>query len=99
MPYITQDLRDKIDPHIEALAKELDCAGDYNYAFTKLIFAYLNGGKVRYRYLNEMIGMLECCKLELYRRIVGVYEDTAILKNGDVKGLDWLENLYLDSLK
>ncbi len=99
MPYIKQDLRPKIDKHLEALDKELQCGGDYNYTMFKLIFLYLNGGKVRYKYLNEMIGMLECCKLELYRRIVGPYEDMAISKNGDVTGLDWLDEYYRDMLR
>jgi hypothetical protein len=31
-----------------------------------------------------LIGMLECAKLELYRRSVANYEDEKILENGDV---------------
>lgn len=30
------------------------------------------------------VGALECCKLEMYRRLIGPYEDTAIGRNGDV---------------
>ena len=30
-----------------------------------------------------MMGALECCKLELYRRLVGPYEDEVLEANGD----------------
>lgn len=33
---------------------------------------------------SEIIGALECCKLELYRRIAAPYEDIKIGENGDV---------------
>ena len=34
--------------------------------------------------LNAAIGVLECAKLELYRRVVAMYEDGKIKENGDV---------------
>ena len=37
-----------------------------------------------YAACNTVIGALECAKLELYRRIIGPYEDKAIEKNGDI---------------
>jgi hypothetical protein len=37
-----------------------------------------------YADFNAAIGALECCKSELYRRMVGPYEDQAIARNGDV---------------
>lgn len=36
--------------------------------------------------LNEVVGALESAKLELYRRIVGPYEDKKSAENGDVYG-------------
>jgi hypothetical protein len=39
---------------------------------------------VRYANLNEMIGALECCKLELYRILTAPYEDVKIEENGGV---------------
>jgi hypothetical protein len=33
---------------------------------------------------HNVVGVLECCKLELYRRLVSKYEDIKILLNGDV---------------
>jgi hypothetical protein len=37
-----------------------------------------------YTSLNAAIGVLECIKQELYRRVVAPYEDTKIEQNGDV---------------
>ena len=34
--------------------------------------------------LNELIGVLECAKLELYRRVASPYEDEKVESNGDV---------------
>jgi hypothetical protein len=41
-------------------------------------------GTLRYAHLNEVIGALECAKLELYRRIAVPYEDQKITESGDV---------------
>jgi hypothetical protein len=37
-----------------------------------------------YQNINELIGVLECAKLELYRRVASPYEDEKIQSNGDV---------------
>jgi hypothetical protein len=60
-------------------------AGELNFAITALIDNYLRQqGGVRYLHLNEVVGVLECAKLELYRRIAAPYEDRKISENGDV---------------
>jgi hypothetical protein len=59
-------------------------AGELNYAITKLIDTYLQQRGVRYEHINTLIGVLECAKLELYRRIAGPYEDKKCQENGDV---------------
>jgi hypothetical protein len=41
-------------------------------------------GEIRYARLNEVIGAIDCAKLELYRRIAAPYEDKKITENGDV---------------
>lgn len=56
-------------------------AGELNYIITKLLLAT---DPYNYNDYNTLIGVLECCKLEFYRRAVAVYEDTKIKKNGDV---------------
>ncbi|MDC1141691.1 hypothetical protein OAU50_01245 [Planctomycetota bacterium] len=86
MPYIKQERRDELDPHIEALLKALPSesfAGDLNYSICRLADGLLTDKK-NYARLNEIIGALECAKLELYRRMAAPYEDQKVTENGDV---------------
>jgi len=57
-------------------------AGELNYAITILCLKY--AGQFNYAKINEVIGVLECAKLEFYRRLAAPYEDTKIKENGDV---------------
>lgn len=60
-------------------------AGELNFAITTVVDSYLTAkGRMRYADLNEAVGVLECAKLELYRRIVAPYEDLKIEEAGDV---------------
>lgn len=90
-------LSDKIVRVCEATNEpHMNRAGLMNYTFTMLIKNVyetyhqheLNDSDqssgVRYADYNEVIGMLESCKLEFYRRHVSPYEDKKIQKNGDV---------------
>jgi hypothetical protein len=84
MPYITQDAR----RHLDGGGAPRD-AGELNYALTRLVDAYLHAagaadGRLRYAHLNEAMGVLECAKLELYRRIAAPYEDEKRAESGDV---------------
>lgn len=92
MPYIEQERRVLYDAGIDQLASVLvpvrmgtdrPQAGDLNYVISRLCARFV-GPKPRYAYLNEVIGVLECAKLELYRRRVVPYEDKKIEENGDV---------------
>jgi hypothetical protein len=58
-------------------------AGELNYVFARLIDRVLNNDP-SYEDLNTVIGVLECCKEEVYRRIGGKMEDRKIIENGDV---------------
>jgi hypothetical protein len=58
--------------------------GEVNYKITKVIDDWLLDNGVDYTNLNAMMGVLECSKLELYRRIVALYEDKKLRLNGDV---------------
>lgn len=80
MPYIDQDARDRL-----ASGSKPEGPGELNYAITKLVDNYLcRKGRVRYAHLNEAIGVVECVKLELYRRVAAPYEDQKIEEAGDV---------------
>ena len=92
MPYIVPDKRAVLDPGIievvdgfrqlESDDPDNNFEGNVNYAITKmLVLAY---GKTSYRDINDVIGALECCKLEFYRRRAASYEDQKAFENGDV---------------
>lgn len=78
MPYIPQRNRTVIDAGQSPLT-----IGELNYRLTQLCLHYLNGER-SYSEYNAIIGVLESCKLEFYRRAVSCYEDQKIKENGDV---------------
>ena len=85
MPYILKEDRARLDDAIKTLAEKINPdqrAGDLNYAITRLMLLLKGDGK--YKDHNELVGMLECCKQEFYRRHVAPYEDVKIEENGDV---------------
>ena len=91
MPYINREDRGLIDDGVNGLRAGIDVArkvnpGHLNYAITKLIMdTYrVKDGELKYADYNEIIGVLECCKLEFYRAQVAPYEDQKRKENGDV---------------
>lgn len=91
MPYIEKKDRQHFDLHIDAISPDIDTPGELNYIITRLMHKYLDRKTVRYHNLNELIGAIECAKLELYRRIVGPYEDQKIQQYGDIGILEAYE--------
>jgi len=91
LPYVKQVIRGELDASIDELVEQVtklhkhegrDRDGMLNYAFTKTMLAcYPN---TSYKTINECIGLLECCKLEMYRRLAAPYEDNKVIENGDV---------------
>jgi hypothetical protein len=79
MPYIAKSRRPALEP-----SGRPETAGELNYAVTRLVDRYLGEKGLRYQHINEAIGVLECAKLELYRRIASPYEDKKIQEEGDV---------------
>lgn len=93
MPYIKQYMRDELFDDIDDLVIQIretattlkDVPGVLNYTITKLLKdTYGVPVAANYRDLNEIIGVLECCKLEFYRAFAVPYEDKKRLENGDV---------------
>lgn len=80
MPYITQLRRPQLDP----IALVPLNVGELNFIITRLCLDYLVEQCTDYGVLNEVIGVLECAKLEFYRRAVAVYEDKKCETNGDL---------------
>jgi len=88
MPYVRQLEREEIDKLLNEMIKSIGHCGQMNYAITKLIHLYLQGLGLKYARINEVIGILECAKLELYRQIAAPYEDVKKRENGSVSTLD-----------
>lgn len=84
MPYIRKEDRDALDPTNHVEYPQASSPGELNFQITRLIDEYLERGGLSYAGVNTVVGVLECAKLELYRRIAAPYEDTKIASNGDV---------------
>jgi len=84
MPYINKQCRQ----HIDLLVSDINNPGVLNYVITKIVHKYIQDFGLRYQVLNEVIGVLECAKLELYRTIAAPYENIKKVENGSVSELD-----------
>lgn len=86
MPYIKKEDRTKYLPIIDYIIEQKGIynAGQLNYLFTIIANCYLAGKEESYQLYNDIIGAIEGCKLELYRRRISKYEDKKIKENGDV---------------
>jgi predicted transcriptional regulator len=83
MPYIKKENRYKFEVIFNLIDDDIK-AGELNYIITKIINKMLKNN-MNYARCNEIIGALECCKLELYRRKIAPYEDKKMKENGDVE--------------
>ena len=87
MPYITEDRRAELDPHISEVISVLRklgwSEGDLNYTVSRLVGAAFEE-EPRYHTIARVTGVLKNVADEFYRRIAAPYEDSAIEKNGDV---------------
>lgn len=81
MPYIKQEDRRQLTP--KTIYAPLD-PGALNFAITQLALNYIQERGKRYATLNEVVGVLECAKLEFYRRLLAEYENEKCKENGDV---------------
>lgn len=79
MPYIPQQARGELGEGGYPVT-----AGELNYSITNLIVEYLGLIGPDYEAINSVIGVLECAKLELYRRVAVPYENRKCAENGDV---------------
>lgn len=86
MPYIKQVERDNLDSLVHEMGKTvIGTEGNLNYLITRLCQRYVDENKpFGYKTVNAVVGVLECAKLEFYRRVASAYEDKKIAENGDV---------------
>lgn len=80
MPYIAPEKRGRLDPSKKQTPTD---AGELNYFITKMCRVYA-GKEYNYSKLNEIMGVLECAKMEFYRRLAVPYEEQKIKENGDL---------------
>jgi hypothetical protein len=93
MPYIKQNFRNELDKLIDDFAEKIKEInknnpaqtrdGLLNYSITRILNNVYSDA--RYHDFNELIGLLECCKLEYYRKYAGPYEDLKETENGAVQ--------------
>lgn len=86
MPYIPHAQRISADTELQnaGLSFIPENAGELNFIVSTFIANYIREKGCKYAVLNEMIGALECAKMELNRVIIGPYEDLKIHENGPV---------------
>lgn len=84
MPYIPQNRREELEEIVKQFFTVTECnAGDLNYLITQVLVAYMEINGKHYKTLNDLVGALECAKMELYRRIIVPYENTKMATHGD----------------
>jgi hypothetical protein len=87
LPYVKTESRVKYEKVLDELIGILkslpvdEVDGELNYVVTKILKQIY---PVRYFQINKAIGVLECVKLEFYRRVAAPYEDKKIKESGDV---------------
>ena len=97
MPYIAPELRQELDPLIDALAQRLadqaQAAGSdgaftglLNYACTRLALGVIRRrfGRLRYWLIAATTGVFHNMATEFYRRLAAPYEDRQMALSGDV---------------
>jgi hypothetical protein len=84
MPYIKPEKRKIIDKQLEHILMYYMDEGELNYIITKMLNKCTQNWGESYATYNKLTGVLETCKLELYRRKIAPYEDKKISENGDV---------------
>lgn len=88
MPYIPSRNRAEILKLIDEFTTDVSLiesgigVGTLNFVITNLILKCVHSEC--HKSYNEMVGLLECVKLEFYRRAVAKYEDEKVKENGDV---------------
>jgi hypothetical protein len=83
MPYIAQ--REDLDKKLKPLLEDVEdySEGELNYIISTLLWSYFKAIK-SYASINKIVGVLECVKLEFYRRQAAPYEDTKKELHGDI---------------
>ena len=79
MPYLDKAVRASLEDGRLPMT-----GGELNYIISTVIDNFITRKGLSYATLNEALGALECSKLEVYRCIIGPYEDYKAKTNGGV---------------
>jgi len=79
MPYIKKAARKSMSAGCDP-----ETPGELNYVISSLVGEYIQRKGESYTTHNEVLGVLTCVQLELYRRLTGPYEDVKLKENGDI---------------
>jgi hypothetical protein len=93
MPYLAPSVKDRLDPHLDALIAEIEktaaeeegdaaFAGLLNYACTRLAIGAMP--ERRYWAMATVVGALHNVADEFYRRVAVPYEEERRTQHGDV---------------
>ena len=85
MPYIEQEYRFKVDQIVKYFLDTGKIHGRLNYFLFKLTKEAIKRNGESYGSYKEIIGELECAKLEIYRKLVSNYEDKKEKENGEIE--------------
>ena len=84
MPYISREARKDVQSIIDSVNAVDFEIGVLNYIITKFCLYYIKHHKASYQTYNDVIGVLECAKMEMYRRMVVPYETKKRNEHGEV---------------
>lgn len=84
MPYIKEDKRQVLNPHLEALARDVANEGELNYCIYKLSCLLIDKMGESYSNYSMCSSAMEHAKLEWYRKRVAPYEEKKMAENGDI---------------
>ena len=98
MPYIKKERRLLFEDAINAVVLQLGdtghiltfdgdkAKGELNYVIFTIIKRYLDKNGMTYARAQDMIGgVLSCCQMELYRKLLAPYEQKAEETNGSIE--------------
>lgn len=84
MPYINPKDQAELRERITGIVTHQTTNGELNFILTTIVGEYVIKKGLRYNQINDVVGALQGCLLEFYRRVAVPYEDSKIEENGDV---------------
>lgn len=98
MPYIDKVVRERLDSKIKDLLAQILLSGELNYVITRLAAGFLMREGLNYSRIAEVIGTLKLVSSEIEWRMVRIYEGWKVIKNGDVKEFEDMNEVSHENL-